>query len=438
MEIDQTTLTDMAILPRQDEPSIFDKLNFCISFGGRAKLHEHFCKPLPTRDLICGMQETLRQIRTAKPQWPRQISNGSVMVVEKFFDATIDDIPAHPGVWAALEYKLFHGPDFSYVRYSMEHLFDFLKGMQQLTQLFPNKESAPPLAKRIHAAQSLLNTTEFDIIKTHSKSADIPIRQMLGLAHFIRYRHKHAVQELLDCYYTLDCWYSMATAMENYQLTFPEFTEDEGPILEIDQLVHLLLPQPVAYTIDLKKQSNFLFLTGANMAGKSTFIKAIGTAVFLAHAGMGVPAAKMRLSCFDGLLSNINVTDNIVKGESYFFNEVQRIRATVEKISDGRNWLILIDELFKGTNVQDAMKCSSVVIEGFLKIQQSVFILSTHLYEIGEPLRRFHNIQFRYFETRVEKDQLHFHYQLKEGISNDRLGYLILKNEGVVKMLEAL
>lgn len=174
------------------------------------------------------------------------------------------------------------------------------------------------------------------------------------------------------------------------------------------------------------------------MAGKSTFIKSVGTAVFMAHIGMGVPAAIMRLSMFDGLLSNINVVDNIVKGESYFYNEVQRIKATVQKIGDGRNWLILIDELFKGTNVQDAMKCSTTVIEGLLKMKQSLFILSTHLYEIGEPLRRYPNIIFNYFETAVEDDQLVFSYQLKEGISNDRLGYLILKREGVVDMLGRL
>ena len=83
--------------------------------------------------------------------------------------------------------------------------------------------------------------------------------------------------------------------------------------------------------------------------------------LFLAHLGMGVPANKMKLTLFDGLLSNINVVDNIAKGESYFFNEVQRIRKhTPEKINDEKKWLVLIDELFKGTNVQDAMKCSSV------------------------------------------------------------------------------
>ena len=110
------------------------------------------------------------------------------------------------------------------------------------------------------------------------------------------------------------------------------------------------------------------------MAGKSTFIKAVGGAVFLAHIGMGVPAKSMELSLFDGLLSNINVVDNVVKGESYFYNEVQRIKNTILKINDGRKWLILIDELFKGTNVQDAMKCSTVVIEGLIKIKNSLFI----------------------------------------------------------------
>jgi DNA mismatch repair ATPase MutS len=71
-------------------------------------------------------------------------------------------------------------------------------------------------------------------------------------------------------------------------------------------------------------------------------------------------------------------------------------------------------------------------------MQNAIFILSTHLYEIGEGLRQFSNIQFRYFETSVFEDQLVFSYQLKDGISNDRLGYLILKREGVVKMLENL
>jgi len=108
------------------------------------------------------------------------------------------------------------------------------------------------------------------------------------------------------------------------------------------------------------------------------------------------------------------------------------------KITDNRKWLVLIDELFKGTNVQDAMKCSSTVIKGLIKIKNSVFILSTHLYEIAEELKKYPNISFKYFETSINDDQLEFSYHLKDGISNDRLGYLILKREKVVEMLEKL
>jgi DNA mismatch repair protein MutS len=260
----------------------------------------------------------------------------------------------------------------------------------------------------------------------------------LHLANFVRYHYKQNILELINIYSKLDAWYGMASAMQHYKLVFPEFVDSSQPLISAKQLYHILLPQPVAYDITLNPESNFMFLTGANMAGKSTFIKSVGTAVFLAHAGMGVPAQQMQLSLFDGLLSNINVTDNIAKGESYFYNEVQRIKATITKINDGRKWLILIDELFKGTNVQDAMKCSSTVIEGLLKIKNSLFILSTHLYEIGDSLKQYPNISFNYFETTVINDQLHFSYQLKEGISNDRFGYLILRTEGVIDMLNKL
>ena len=153
---------------------------------------------------------------------------------------------------------------------------------------------------------------------------------------------------------------------------------------------------------------------------------------------MGVPAVSMELSLFDGLLSNINVVDNIVKGESYFYNEVQRIKSTILKVNDKRKWLILIDELFKGTNVEDAMKCSTVVIEGLIKIKRSLFILSTHLYEISENLKGYPNIDFKYFETEVKDDKLIFNYHLRDGVSNDRLGYLILKKEKVIDLLENL
>jgi DNA mismatch repair ATPase MutS len=266
----------------------------------------------------------------------------------------------------------------------------------------------------------------------------LTVKQNLYYANLFKRDYKTDSYELIDIFSRFDAWYSMAMAVKTYELNFPNFIESEQPYLKAEGLYHILLHVPVSYDLVMHPQENFVFLTGANMAGKSTLIKAVGSSVFLAHIGMGVPAKHMEVSLFDGLISNINVADNIAKGESYFFNEVQRIKNTIYKINNGQKWLVLIDELFKGTNVQDAMKCSLTVIKGLIKIKNSLFILSTHLYEIGEELKKYPNISFKYFETTVTEDQLEFSYQLKEGISNDRIGYVILKREKVVEMLEKL
>ena len=436
MEIDKTTLADLVIFDREDEFSVFNKINFTLTSRGKEQLKKNISAPLPDIESIKNVQQTLLYILSKKEKWPTTISNGTIMVVEKFYESSLDPIPAKPNALATFTYKLWHSHDFSLIKYSVRHSFDFIKGMKETVSFFLGNDTPPLLKKQLEDAKKILDKEALDIISTKKTAADLQPAQMLELAYFIRYKYKSNILDLLNIFGKMDAWYGMAIAVEKYKLTMPFFIEDELPQLEADSLYHLMLQNPVSYNVQLNPSKNFLFLTGANMAGKSTFIKACGTAVYLAHTGMGVPAQNMRLSFFDGILSNINVIDNIAKGESYFFNEVQRIKATIQKVSDGKKWLILIDELFKGTNVQDAMKCSSAVIEGLLKIKNSIFILSTHLYEIGDDLKKHPNIAFNYFETAVEDDQLSFSYQLKEGISNDRLGYLILKKEGVVKMLE--
>jgi DNA mismatch repair ATPase MutS len=284
----------------------------------------------------------------------------------------------------------------------------------------------------------LLQHRQLDELGARQDRKSFSVRETVYYGRFFHDHFRHHALTLIQIFSQLDAWYAMAKAMQVYNLSFPVMTEQEDPYIEAKGLHHLLLEKPVSYDLSMNPKSNFIFLTGANMAGKSTFIKSVGLAVFLAHLGMGVPAREARMTLFDGILSNINVMDNIAKGESYFFNEVQRIKHTVEKINDNRRWLVLIDELFKGTNIQDAMKCSTTVIRGLIKINRALFILSTHLYEIGEELKDYPNISFKYFETNIHEDQLDFSYQLKDGISNDRLGYLILKREKVVELLDRL
>lgn len=438
MQTDKTTLNDLSIFNHEEEFSVFNKLNLTRTVGGREKLRQIFSKSLNDIESINNVQKTLQLILEKESQWPVSISNGSVMMIHKFYESSIDQPPAHPTLTSAQYYKLFHGPDYSLIKYSTGHVFDFIQGMRRILGTFLSGDAPENLKKILDKAQILLDKQQLRIVSEKEESGDLSITEILSLAHYIRYHYKQQLFELIDIYSQLDAWYGMAMAVKKFDLSFPVFNHSEAPVLKAKQLFHILLEEPVSYDVELNEKNNFIFLTGANMAGKSTFIKAVGNAVFLAHIGMGVPAKSMQLSLFDGLLSNINVVDNIVKGESYFYNEVQRIKNTIVKITDGRKWLILIDELFKGTNVQDAMKCSTVVIEGLIKIKRSLFILSTHLYEIGDDLKEYPNIDFKYFETTVTDEKLEFSYQLKDGISNDRLGYLILKKEKVIELLEGL
>ncbi|MFZ9388394.1 MAG: MutS-related protein [Chitinophagaceae bacterium] len=438
MNIDKTSFTDISIFHPEEEYSLFHKLNFTRTVGGREWLRKFFSEPHSDLEKIKGTQRVIRTFMEHIRDWPTGISNGTMLVMEKFLDYTLDPISEAPASLNNLTYKWLHNEDYSMLKYSITHFGDFYRGLKSISELLEDLDLPPAIRIYIDRISGMLKEEPLERLAQTEPGKKFSTRQNLYFGYHLRGRYKTNTLELIDIYSRLDAWYSMAVAVKTYGLSFPEFAEQETPLVAATGLYHLLLPEPVAYNLQMDPEHNFLFLTGANMAGKSTLIKAVGSAVFLAHVGMGVPAEHMKLTLFDGLLSNINVEDNIAKGESYFYNEVQRVKHTVEKINDGRKWLVLIDELFKGTNVQDAMKCSLTVIRGLIKIKNSLFILSTHLYEIGEELKSYPNITFRYFETHVQDEQLRFSYQLREGISNDRIGYVILKREKVVDMLEKL
>lgn len=437
MQVDKVTQNDLAIFHSDEEQSVFHHLNHTLTNGGRQYLRYLLDNPLNSIDKIIDTQKTIQHLKKIIDQWPISPTNGTIMVLEKFYESPIDSYPKIPETFNSFWYRFFHQSDYSLTLFTIQHAIDFFQGMKKIVDLTNNIESKGELYKISEKISHLLNKAIIQEMIQKNKHKIQPA-DVLTYANFIKHRYKSDVFELIHLYCKLDAYLSLAKAGVKYDFSFPEMIDHHEPFAVADGLFHFMIPIPVAYSIDFSVKENFLFLTGANMAGKSTFIKAVGIAFYLAHIGMSVPAKKMKLSYFDGLLSNIQVTDNIAKGESFFFNEVQRIKNTIERISDGKKWIILIDELFKGTNQQDAVKCSTTVIEGLRKLPTALFVLSTHLYEIGAPLQQYSNIQFKYFETAVKDDQLLFSYQLKNGISNDRLGFLILKREGVVGMLENL
>ncbi|OYW19027.1 MAG: DNA mismatch repair protein MutS, partial [Sphingobacteriales bacterium 12-47-4] len=358
MQIDKQTFNDIAIFQNEEEFSVFHKLNFTRTNYGREWLKYFFNEPHSDLKRILGTQKIIQTLSEKLDQWPANISNGTLLVMEKYLDYSLDPMPEHPNLINSFFYRALHSEDYSMIKYSVKHFADFFQGIRQLGLLFENVDL--PAFFKIYIDRLLQLLREPALEKLASLKPDTKLSPMENIyfGFQLRNRYKTNTLELIDIFGRLDAWYSMAHAVKTFQLSFPTFIESDAATVRAKGLYHILLPRPTAYDVDLDPSQNFLFLTGANMAGKSTLIKSMGAAVFLAHMGMGVPAKEFTLTLMDGLLTNINVMDNIAKGESYFFNEVQRIRHTIEKINNGRKWLVLIDELFKGTNVQDAMKCS--------------------------------------------------------------------------------
>ncbi len=438
MEIDITTLRDLSIFSDGYNQSVFDTLNYTHTDGGKVYLKWIYVHPLNSIENIMDVQKGLQHILANEKNWTNSITNGTIMVMEKFFETTIERIPKYPNAITSLKYQWLHSSDYGLIKYSLVHFVQFVQEFKKLAVVLLTNSASKTLNNICSQVTTLLSEAQTEQVLNFNIDHSLTAIKILRVTHFIQHHFKNKIKTLIELYYQLDAYYSMAMATKKNCFSFPSWLHAHQPIFKAEALYHPLLKKPVAYNIDLEDPKPFLFLTGANMTGKSTFIKAMGIIVFLAHLGMGVPAKAATLSLFDGVLSNIQVTDNIINGESYFFSEVQRIKNTIVKISNQKSWLILIDELFKGTNIQDAFQCSSTVINGLLKSSRSLFILSTHLYEIANDLEQKEHIQFKFFETQIKNNEFSFTYALKEGISNDRLGFLILKKEGVVELLEKL
>ena len=156
MELDKTTFFDLSVFNAEDEFSVFGKLDATQTSSGRDEFRRIMLTPLKTKEEIEAVQQVLKHIAEKENGWTNLISNGTIMVVERFYHATLDEIPAYPSAVSAAMYKLFSGQDYSLVKYSAKHCFDFIKGMGQLNHLLFVKDAETPLQKLLSSCQSIL------------------------------------------------------------------------------------------------------------------------------------------------------------------------------------------------------------------------------------------------------------------------------------------
>jgi DNA mismatch repair ATPase MutS len=172
------------------------------------------------------------------------------------------------------------------------------------------------------------------------------------------------------------------------------------------------------------------------MAGKSTFLRSLSTALYLAHMGFPVAAKRMSFSVLDGIYTTVNLPDNLGIGASHFYAEVLRVKKMATELRTGMSFFILFDELFRGTNVKDAHEATVAVTRGFAGKRNSMFLISSHIVEAGEALRQLDNIGFLYLPTRMNGHVPEYTYKLEQGVTDDRHGMVIIRNEGILDILE--
>jgi len=256
--------------------------------------------------------------------------------------------------------------------------------------------------------------------------------------HLIRKKEKASIKKILELTYQLDGYISLASVATEKGLGFPVFIDSLHPTIRLDGFFHPLLKDPVKNDISFINDQNLCFVSGANMAGKSTFLKSIGLCVYLSHLGFPVPAGSMVTSLFNGLYTTINISDNINKGYSHYYSEVKRVKDIAENIKEKKRVFVIFDELFRGTNVKDAYDATLMITRGFTGINNSCFFISTHIVEVAEELKHSAKISFKCFESTLKDDQPVYNYKLKEGISSERLGVTILKNEGIMELIDEI
>ncbi len=436
MQNDKITLKDLSIFSQDSGGGVFGLLDNTTTHAGRDTLRRHIMAPPDNYQALQELQDAVKFWAEHTSLWPTDVSNGTMLMLEKFFESADVATPPRGLTFSVgvMFQKLFNRNEYFFTEFSLSHLADFLRGCSKLAAIAQEHEVPSLLKKELkEIEENLAHRLTADLVKVNKQT---PYAELSKLSYRARREMKNTVYRLMHHFARLDAWQSMAKATINNKWVFPVLQPPRPVVFSATQMYHPLLESPVPYDIDFSKKRNFLLLTGANMSGKTTFMRSLGVSALLAHLGMGVPAASLSISFLEGIITNMHVEDDILKGESYFFAEVQRMKMTAQKLLKEEPHLVLMDELFKGTNVHDAYECTAAVMEGLLNRPDHLMMLSTHLYEVAQQFSEREEIQFAHFITEMAGDNFRFTYHLKEGISNDRIGYRILQKEGVIELLK--
>lgn len=246
-------------------------------------------------------------------------------------------------------------------------------------------------------------------------------------------RYGQHISEWLETVGELDTLCSLGTFAYNHpQYTYPELTEKPFCFLAT-QMGHPLMPasQCVKNDATIPSRPFFLIITGANMAGKSTYLRTIGVNYLLACIGAPVCCERLKLHP-NQLITSLRTSDSLSDNESYFFAELKRLKRIIDLLNQGKQLFIILDEILKGTNSMDKQKGSFDLIRQFMQLKANG-IIATHDLLLGSLIKQFpEEIRNYCFEADIKENELTFSYKLREGVAQNMNACFLMKKMGII------
>lgn len=246
-------------------------------------------------------------------------------------------------------------------------------------------------------------------------------------------RYGQYISEWLETVGELDALCSLGTFAYNHpQYTYPELTEKPFCFLAT-QMGHPLMPasQCVKNDATIPSRPFFLIITGANMAGKSTYLRTIGVNYLLACVGAPVCCERLKLHP-NLLITSLRTSDSLSDNESYFFAELKRLKRIIDLLNQGQQLFIILDEILKGTNSMDKQKGSFDLIRQFMQLKANG-IIATHDLLLGSLIKQFpKEIRNYCFEADIKDNELTFSYKLREGVAQNMNACFLMKKMGII------
>ena len=257
------------------------------------------------------------------------------------------------------------------------------------------------------------------------------LRQMLRIELWKEEYGTHLLQ-WLEALGRLDALSALGTfAFNHKEYTYPSIT-DQPFVFRAKDMGHPLMPQEQCVTnnAEIPQRPYFLIITGANMAGKSTYLRTIGCNYILAC--IGAPVCCSSLEIYPAhLMTSLRTSDSLANNESYFFAELKRLQQILDRLKNGKEMFIILDEILKGTNSMDKQKGSLALVKQLLQLKTNG-IIATHDLLLGELKQHFPDEISNYcFEADIQNDELTFSYKLREGVAQNMNACFLMQKMGI-------